>query len=125
MSFVPRLIHSLFCQKIIGWGFAHMSFALPVHKLYETRTLVAFDHPKPCYPVHILLVPKKSVSSLMELNQEDTLFLSDLIQATQELVRRCNLEQTGYRLIVNGGNCQDIKQLHFHLISGEEKQNKT
>lgn len=94
-----------------------MSFALPVHRLQETSSLVAFHHPKPAYPLHILLVPKKGIPSLTDMNPADTAFLSDLISTVQSLVSEFNLEKTGYRLIVNGGNFQDFPQLHFHLIS--------
>jgi histidine triad (HIT) family protein len=119
------LSRTLFClarsplaHHLIGWSFAHMSFALPVQRLYETSTLLAFYHPKPSYPIHILLVPKKSVASLETLDPVDTPFLTDLYQTVQRLVTQLNLTATGYRLIVNGGPYQDVPQLHFHLISG-------
>jgi len=105
---------------MIGWGFAYMSFALPVQRLRETSSLIAFYHPKPAYPVHILIVPKKAVSSLTDLNQSDTGFLIELFSTVQELVTELKLEQAGYRLIVNGGLYQDVDQLHFHLISGSD-----
>lgn len=104
---------------IVGWLFAHMSFAIPVNRLRETDTLIAFHHPKPSHPVHILLVPKRNRPDLMALETADTDFLTDLYRTAQELVREFGLEDAGYRLIVNGGAYQDVPQLHFHLISGE------
>jgi histidine triad (HIT) family protein len=103
---------------MIGWGFAHMSFMIPVKRLRDTATLIAFYHPTPTYPIHILLIPKKAISSLSDLKQSDNVFLIDLFSTVQELVTELKLEPTGYRLIVNGGSYQDIPQLHFHLISG-------
>ena len=100
---------------IIGWIFAHMSFAIPVKRLRETETLMAFHHPKPSYPFHVLLVPKKSVESLKELDATDSAFLTDLYSTVQSLVEEFHLP--AYRLIVNGGEYQDFPQLHFHLIS--------
>jgi histidine triad (HIT) family protein len=100
---------------IIGWIFAHMSFAIPVQRLRETKTLVAFQHPKPSYPFHVLLVPKKAVASLKEFDSNDSDFLSDLYTTVQILVEEFHL--SAYRLIVNGGKYQDFPQLHFHLIS--------
>ena len=102
----------------IGWIFEHMSFAIPVHRLRETETLLAFQHPKPSYPFHILLVPKKSVSSLKALDSKDAAFLSDLYSTVQSLVDEFQL--SAYRLVVNGGDYQDFPQLHFHLISDVE-----
>ena len=105
---------------LIGWIFAHMSFAIPVKRLRETKTLMAFHHPKPSYPFHVLLVPKKSVESLMKLDSTDSAFLTDLYCAVQSLVDEFHLP--AYRLIVNGGEYQDFPQLHFHLISELEGQ---
>jgi histidine triad (HIT) family protein len=99
----------------IGWIFAYMSFVIPVKRLYETETLMAFHHPKPSYAFHVLLVPKKAVISLNELDSRDTSFLTDLYSTVQTLVNEFQLP--AYRLIVNGGEYQDFPQLHFHLIS--------
>ncbi len=98
--------------------FAHMSFLIPVQRLRETQTLLAFHHPTPGHRVHILIVPKKAIPSLRDLTLEDAPFLADLFQTTQSLVAELGLESAGYRLIVNGGAYQDVPQLHFHLISG-------
>ena len=100
---------------IIGWIFAHMSFAIPVKLLRETQTLMAFHHPRPSYKFHVLPVPKKSVASLKDIDATDATFLSDLFATIQSLVDEFNL--AAYRLIVNAGEYQDFPQLHFHLIS--------
>ena len=92
-----------------------MSFALPVKRLRETETLIAFYHPRPSYPFHVLLLPRKAVASLKELDPSDAVFLSDLYSTVQNLVNEFQL--SAYRLIVNGGEYQDFPQLHFHLIS--------
>lgn len=104
-----------FCAPLIGWVFAHMSFAIPVQRLRETKTLMAFYHPKPAYTFHVLLVPKKAIASMKELDADDSAFLVDLYSTVQSLVDEFHL--SAYRLIVNGGDAQDFPQLHFHLIS--------
>lgn len=102
---------------LIGWIFAHMSFVIPVKRLRETETLMAFHHPKPAYPFHVLLVPKRAVASLKEFDSTDTTFLTDLYSTVQNIVNEFQLAKGGYRLIVNGGDYQDFPQLHFHLVS--------
>jgi histidine triad (HIT) family protein len=92
-----------------------MSFAVPVKRLHETSTLIAFYHPKPAYPFHVLLVPKKVVLSLKDLDTTDTSFLTDLYSTVQIIVD--DFQLSAYRLIMNGGEYQDFPQLHFHLIS--------
>ncbi len=102
-------------RRFLGWIFAHMSFVIPVKRLHETKTLIAFYHPRASYPFHVLLLPKKAVVSLKELDAADTAFLVDLFSTVQSLVNEFRLP--AYRLIVNGGEYQDFPQLHFHLIS--------
>ena len=91
-----------------------MPFAIPAKRLRETEALLAFHHPKPAYPFHVVLVPKETVPSLMELDPASE-FISDLYTAVQSLVVEFQLP--AYRLIVNGGAYQDFPYLHFHLIS--------
>jgi len=112
-----RLARSPAAGLFIGWVFAHMSFAIPVRRLRETDTLMAFEHPKPNYPLHILIVPKKAIASMMKISVDDAPFLADVFQTVQSLVVEYQLEERGYRLICNGGENQDVPQLHFHLVS--------
>jgi histidine triad (HIT) family protein len=107
-------------RYLIGWMFEYMSFAIPVKRLRETETLMAFYHPNPSYRFHILLVPKKAVASLKELDPTDATFLTDLYSTVQNLVNEFQLP--AYRLILNGGEYQDFPQLHFHLVSDVESQ---
>lgn len=75
---------------------------------------MAFRHPKPSYPFHVLIVPKKAAVSLMQLDASDAAFLTNLYSTVQSLVDEFKLP--AYRLIVNGGEFQDFPQLHFHLV---------
>jgi histidine triad (HIT) family protein len=112
-----RIARSPLGRRIMGWLFTHMSFVIPVHRLRETDTLIAFYHPKPSYPFHVLLVPKRALGSLMALSPADAAFTADLFATVQSLVTEFKLEATGYRLICNGGPYQDVPQLHFHLVA--------
>lgn len=102
---------------VIGFIFAYMSFMIPVKRLYESKTLLAFHHPQAAYPLHILIVPKRNRGSFLDLNETDHDFLLDLVTAVQTLVHKFKLETNGYRLVSNGGAYQDVPHLHFHLIS--------
>ena len=111
-----------------GWlirlGFRYMSFAIPVERLRETPNLLAFHHPSPSYPVHVLLVPKRDYRSLLDVPAGDGDFFRDLFETVQMLVRDLHLEEGGYRLIANGGSYQDVPILHFHLVSNRTPQAK-
>ena len=78
---------------------------------------MAFHHPHPSYPVHILLVPKKSIASLVDLPAGDGGLLGEFFQVVQYCIEQFNLQSRGYRLVINGGPYQDVPQLHAHLIS--------
>ena len=108
-----------------------MSFLIPVTRLRETlrlaqgdaSSLLAFHHPSPSYKFHVLIVPKREVASLAQLDPADTAFLTDLYSTVQSLVDEFQLK--AYRLIVNGGEVQDFPHLHFHLISEEKTEHAT
>ncbi|MBN1641481.1 MAG: HIT domain-containing protein [Anaerolineae bacterium] len=107
---------------VLNWALAHMSDLLPVRRLRETETLIAFYHPQPSYRTHILLVPKGAYASLMALPADATDLMRDLLETVQALVRELGLEGGGYRLIVNGGTYQEVPHLHFHLVSERESE---
>lgn len=116
-----RMLLAIAHSRPAGWllraAFAVFPSALPLDRLRETSTLVAFHHPSPSYPLHILIVPKRRYASLLEIEGEDYDFMRDLFETVAGLVREFELERRSYRLIVNGGDAQEVGVLHFHLIS--------
>jgi histidine triad (HIT) family protein len=108
---------------LLHWIFAYFSFAIPGEKLIETDTLIAFQHPSPSYPLHLLIVPKHKFRSIMELPSDGSVFETGLFKAVKELVQRFDLEACGYRLIANGGTAQEVDHLHFHLVSDDYEGN--
>lgn len=107
------------------WMMTNMKHLAPGLVLYETDNLVAFRHPDPAYPVHILIVPKKEIAGIEQIAADDQEFLTDLVTCTQSLVRKYRLGESGYRLIANGGKYQETPVLHFHLIADRLMNDKT
>ncbi len=107
-----------FFYRIFIWMLDHMPFVLPVERLRETDSLLAFFHSRPEYPFHVILLPKRAVRSFAELNPADP-FLADIVTSVQGLVAEYQLP--AYRLIVNGGEYQEFPHLHFHLTSDGER----
>ena len=114
MNFLNRMANTPPGRFLIGWIFAHMSFVFPAKRLRETDSLLAFYHPRPAYPFHVIIAPKKDIRSFADLDPADP-FLADLVSVVQGLVAEYHLP--GYRLLVNGGEYQEFPHLHFHLIS--------
>jgi len=118
VKFLLQLARSRLSGTLIGWVFARCSFLLPVRRLYESETLLAFMHPRPSYPVHVLLVPKKALRGLGDVQTSDAGLLLEILQAGHALAESLHLTDKGYQLILNAGAYQDVPQLHVHLISG-------
>ena len=114
MNLLDRSANTPTGRFLTGWFFAHMSFAIPARRLRETATLLAFHHPQPAHPFHVIILPKKDIRSFADLDPADP-FLADLVSVAQSLVVEYHL--AAYRLAVNGGEYQEFPHLHFHLIS--------
>ena len=119
MNTLYRLANTPLGRILVRLIFSKMSFLIPTKRLRETETLLAFHHPKPSHPVHILLMPKLELPSFQALDANHTTFLADVVSTAQSLVAEFELAEKGYRLIINGGKYQDFPHLYFHLISGE------
>ncbi len=117
MKWAFSLARSAPGRFLVGRMFASFSFALPLKRLRETKTLIAFPHPRPSYPLHILIVPKKALAGLGEVGPAEAGFLQDLFETVRSLASEYGLEEAGYRLIANGGKYQEVGQLHFHLVA--------
>lgn len=102
--------------RLLNLLLTHGDKLLPFPRLAETDRLLAVHHPDPAYPVHILILPKAPYPDLLHLPAADTPLLQDLVITVQQLVRDLHLDQSSYRLIVNGGASQEVKHLHFHLV---------
>lgn len=105
---------------VARWGLARANKLIPMERINETDLVIAFQHPAPTHEFHVLLVPKESVKSLSALEAAHGTLLAEVFQVVKQIVEEKGLEKIGYSLLVNGGLRQDVPQLHFHLIAGEE-----
>jgi len=117
LSFLYQFGKTNFSIHFIYWVINHMSFILPVNQLEVTSQLIAFFHPQPSYPFHVVIVPKVEIPSMMDLSPTHTPFLCDCFATIQKIVAQYNLGTSGYRVVINGGKNQEFPILHFHLIS--------
>ena len=109
-------------RPLVVFLFNHMDKFLPVDRIYQNEHWSAFDHPQPNYPMHILIVPRSSITSLMSAKCDATALYADLFEAVRVLVAEYQLEERGYRLITNGGPNQAVPQWHWHLVSDYPKE---
>jgi histidine triad (HIT) family protein len=92
-----------------------------VKKIKETDNVLAYYHTKPMYPLHIAIVPKEHILTLSEASDE---LINEIFRIAKEIIKDLKLEESSYKVVVNGGSFQDSKHLHFHLVSGEKLNNE-
>ena len=102
----------LFCKIIKG--------EIPSAKIYEDENVYAFKDIEPVAPVHILVVPKKHISSLNEIKQEDEILIGKIHIAITKIAKELGIDKDGYRVINNCGKDagQTVMHLHFHIVAG-------
>jgi histidine triad (HIT) family protein len=117
LTWLAKLARTNAGARFFAWSITHMDFILPLNRLYDSNTLLAFFHPQPAYPLHILIVPKQPIADMLSLQEKHSELLFECFSTAQKLVKKFELQSNGYRLIVNGGDYQDIPQIHFHLVA--------
>jgi histidine triad (HIT) family protein len=107
-------MNCLFCQIIKG--------DVPAKIIYQDDSVVAFNDIKPHAPQHILIIPKKHIPTLNDLQAEDTQLIGHLIQTAKHLAKENDIAEEGYRLVINcnAGAGQTVFHLHLHLLGGRQ-----
>jgi len=106
--------------SIVGFGLSYLHRLVPIKRVKNTATILAFHHPRPFWNTHMLVIPKRPIRTLIDLIQEQNRhYLGDVLFAARDLVREHRLDREEFVLCVNGGPYQDVYQVHFHLLRGE------
>ncbi len=92
---------------------------IPAQIEHEDELCLAFHDVSPQAPTHILVIPKKPLTSLAEVTDADTPLLGHLMRVATDIATKLNLVN-GYRLVVNCGadGGQSVNHLHIHLLGG-------
>lgn len=96
-----------------------LSGRTPVTKIHETDNVLAFHHTRPFWPVHIVVIPKRHIGSLLTLEPDDNELLIELFDVIKQIADRVVAEHGAARILTNLGKYQDSKHLHFHINSGD------
>lgn len=91
---------------------------IPSSIIFEDDKVIAFNDVSPQAPVHILVIPKKHVSTVDEL--QDMSVVSDLFSVMKKIAAEKGIDKSGYRIVINHGKDagQAVPHLHFHLLGG-------
>ena len=106
----------LFCKIING--------EITATKIYENEHIIAFNDIDPKAPIHILVIPKKHIRSINELNSSDINLAGEIILAAKKIAKDQGVNSKGFRVVFNtnddGG--QTVYHIHMHIMGGRQMQ---
>lgn len=93
---------------------------IPSNIVYEDDNIIAFKDINPQAPVHLLVVPKKHIPNLLEVEEKDSFLILEITRVIKELAKTYNIDDKGFRVVINTGDegGQTVHHLHFHLLGG-------
>lgn len=100
----------VFCKIVRG--------EIPSTKVYEDDKVLAFKDIEPIAPIHILVIPKVHIKSLMELEEDE--LLVHIHKVIKQIAKEQGIDEKGFRVLTNVGEDggQAVKHLHFHILGG-------
>ena len=102
----------LFCEIVAG--------RIPAKVAYQDDDVLAFHDINPQGPVHVLLVPKRHITSLLDLADGDDAVVGGLVRKARDLAVQLGLGERGFRLVFNCGDDAgySVYHIHLHLVGG-------
>lgn len=103
-----------FCKIIKG--------EIPSEKVYEDEEVLAFKDIQPAAPIHILVIPKKHIETLLNVKEEDSYLIAHIYQVINKIAKDMKIDKEGFRVIANCGkdSGQEVMHIHFHLLAGRK-----
>jgi histidine triad (HIT) family protein len=97
---------------------------IPAQIVYEDELVLAFRDIHPQAPVHVLIVTKKPIPRIAEAQADDQIVLGHLLLKAAEVAKKLNLDQGGFRLVINNGKDggETVPHLHCHILGGRHLQ---
>ena len=102
----------IFCKIAAG--------QIPSRRVHEDEQVFAFEDINPQAPVHVLVIPRKHIRTLNDLNEEDDLIIGRMIRTTAQIARERGVAQSGYRVVANcnAHAGQSVWHVHLHMVGG-------
>jgi histidine triad (HIT) family protein len=102
----------IFCEIVEG--------RRPSRTVYADDQVVAFHDARPQAPVHVLVVPRRHVTSLLDLEPGDDGVVGAMVRKARDLARELGLAERGFRLVMNCGDDAgySVYHIHLHLLGG-------
>ena len=93
--------------------------------IYEDNQIFAIHDINPVAKVHILIIPKKKITTINDLSKDDIDLIGSMFLCAKDLAKKFGIDQSGYRLLFNTNDdaMQTVFHIHLHLIGGEKLKN--
>ncbi|MFQ5451928.1 MAG: histidine triad nucleotide-binding protein [Nitrospinaceae bacterium] len=93
---------------------------IPAEKVYDGKDIFAIQDINPQAPVHLLIMPKKHLPTLLDMQASDHELIGSIFAVANQLARERNLGETGFRIVANcgAGAGQSVFHIHYHLLGG-------
>ncbi|MDC1051052.1 histidine triad nucleotide-binding protein [Candidatus Marinimicrobia bacterium] len=90
--------------------------------LYEDDLSIAFRDLNPQAPEHILIIPKKSIKTINDIEESDKSLIGHLFIVAKNIAKDINISESGYRIVFNCNENagQSVFHIHMHLIGGRK-----
>jgi histidine triad (HIT) family protein len=102
-----------YCEQVL-------SGKIKVEKVLETENVLAYQHTRPFWETHIVVIPKKHISSLLTLEKSDETLFLEVFSVIRQVADAVVKEKGAARILTNLGKYQESKHLHFHINSGDQ-----
>lgn len=98
--------------------------SIPARKIYEDDDIIAFYDINPQAPVHVLIISRKHLKNLLEVEQKDALLVGRMLMVATQIAKQLHIAEKGYRIVINTNRNagQSVDHLHFHLLGGRVMQ---
>ncbi len=95
---------------------------IPADIVYESEDIIAFKDIEPKAPIHCLIIPKKHISTINDIDESNSNIIGLMYEAAAQLARTLNVDKDGYRVVMNcnsnGG--QTVYHIHLHFLAGRQ-----
>jgi histidine triad (HIT) family protein len=93
---------------------------IPADIVYEDDLVLAFNDINPQAPVHVLVIPKKTIPRIAEAEPDDHQVLGHLLLKAKDIADDLGLHENGFRLVINNGKDagESVPHLHLHILGG-------
>ena len=101
-----------------------VSKEIPSSIVYEDEKVVAFNDINPVAPVHVLIIPKQHISSVLNITKENSDIISHIFLVANKIAKKLDIEEKGFRIVNNCGEDggQTVEHVHFHILAGRSLQ---